>query len=363
MGANMNAAAIDRAASQGSPPAGTGTGTMRSIVQEAYGTEPEEVLRVAEVALPAIADDEVRIKVAAASIDRGTWHVMAGRPYVMRVAGFGIRAPKAANPGRSVAGTVDMVGAKVTGFRVGDEVYGIARSSFAEFAVADPAKLARRPASLSFAEAAAVPVSGLTALQAVRDRGKVEAGQSVLVIGASGGVGSFAVQIAKAYGAEVTAVSSTAKAGAVTALGADHVIDYSREDFAAGGHRYDVILDIGGRSSLARLRRALAPRGTLVIVGGTTGPGGRSKPATTGGRWFGGIDRQLRAQLLSLVVGQKLGSFVSSENAEDLAALAGLIDAGQVAPAVDRAYPLAEVPAAIRHLLDGRAVGKLVVTV
>jgi NADPH:quinone reductase-like Zn-dependent oxidoreductase len=340
----MNASTVEQSST-------TASATMEAIVQDAYGDAPEDVLRFAEVARPAMGDDEVLLRVAAASVDRGTWHVMAGRPYIMRAAGFGVRAPKALNPGRSVAGTVVSVGKDVTGFKAGDEVYGVAKSSFATYAVARPAKLARRPATLTFEQAAAVPISGLTALQAVRDQGKVQAGQRVLVIGASGGVGTFVVQLAKAAGAEVTAVASTAKLDLVREIGADHVVDYSKEDFAAGEKRYDVIFDIGGSSPLSRLRRALTARGTLVIVGGMSD-----------GHWFGGIDRQLRARLLSPFVRQTMRTFVSSENAEDLAVLADMLDAGTVAPVVDRSYPLADVPAAIRHLLHGRARGKVVIT-
>ena len=326
--------------------------TMRAIVQNAYGVAPEEVLRVAEIARPAAGDDEVLVRVAAASVDRGTWHVMAGMPYLMRAAGFGVRAPKATNPGRCFAGTVESVGKDVTGFSPGDEVFGTTTGSFAEYVAAKPGLIAPKPASLSFEQAAAVPVSGMTALQAVRDRAKVTAGEKVLVIGASGGVGTFAVQIAKAFGAEVTGVCGPTKVDLVTSVGADHVVDYSREDFAAGEHRYDVILDVGGNSPLSRLRRALAPHGRLVIVGGMTD-----------GRWFGGIDRQLRATLLSPFVGQKLGSLMASENSADLTALGELIDAGTLAPAIDRTYPLSEVPAAIRYLLKGKARGKIVITV
>ena len=333
------------------PPAASAV-TMRAIVQDAYGVAPEEVLRVAEIARPAIGDDEVLVRVAAASVDRGTWHVMAGLPYLMRAAGFGVRTPKATNPGRCFAGTVDSVGENVSGFSPGDEVFGTTTGSFAEYVAAKPGQLAPKPASLSFAQAAAVPISGVTALQAVRDRAKVTAGEKVLVIGASGGVGTFAVQIAKAFGAEVTGVCGPTKVDLVRSIGADHVVDYSREDFAAAEHHYDVILDVGGSSPLSRLRRALASHGRLVIVGGMTD-----------GRWFGGIDRQLRAKLLSPFVGQKLGSMLASENSADLLALGELIDAGKVAPAIERTYPLAEVPAAIRYLLKGKVRGKVVITV
>jgi NADPH:quinone reductase-like Zn-dependent oxidoreductase len=327
--------------------------TMRAIVQERYGSAPEDVLRLAEAARPAIGDDEVLVRVRAASVDRGTWHLMAGLPYPARLA-FGLRRPNFTNPGRTLAGTVEAVGSSVTGFRPGDEVFGIpgGNGSFAEYVVARPGKLAAKPANLSFEEASAVPVSGSTALQALRDHARVQAGEKVLVIGASGGVGSFAVQIAKALGAEVTGVASTAKLDAVRALGADHVADYTREDVTDGRHRYDVVLDIGGTRRLSHLRRALTTRGRLVIVGGETG-----------GRWLDGFDRQLRAALLSPFISQKLGFFVNSEDADDLVALRELIESGQVTPVIDRTYPLGETVAAIRHLLDGRVAGKVVVTV
>ncbi|MFF4350439.1 NAD(P)-dependent alcohol dehydrogenase [Streptomyces sp. NPDC001530] len=325
---------------------------MKSIVQEQYGPAPEGVLRLAQIDKPTIQHDEVLVRVHAASVDRGTWHVMAGLPYPIRVAGFGLRRPKAANPGRSLAGTVEAVGTDVTGLKQGDEVFGTSGGSFAEYVCARPDKLAPKPANLSFAQAAAVPISGLTALQAVRDHGQVQAGQKVLVVGASGGVGTFAVQIAKAYGADVTGVCSTAKVDTVRAVGADHVLDYTREDFADGRHRYEVILDIGGNRRLSHLRRALTPRGRLVIVGGETD-----------GRWLGGTDRQLRAHLLSPFVGQTLGTFVSPENAGDLMALRELIESGKITPVVDRTYPLGEVAAAIRHMLEGQTRGKLVITI
>ena len=326
--------------------------TMVSIVQDEYGAAPEQVLRLAHVDKPAIGAGEVLVRVRAASVDRGTWHVMAGLPYPIRAAGFGLRRPKHPNPGRSVAGTVEAVGAAVTGMKPDDDVFGVGEGAFAEYARARADKLALKPANLSFGQAAAVPVSALTALQAVRDHGRVAAGERVLIIGASGGVGSFAVQIAKAFRAEVTGVCSTAKVDTVLALGADRVLDYTRDDLAHGGCRYDVILDTGGNRGLSDLRRILARRGRLVIVGGETG-----------GRWLGGIDRQLRAHLLSPFVSQKLGTFIASENTADLMAVGELIESGAVTPAVDRSYPLSETAAAIRYLLDGHARGKVVITI
>jgi NADPH:quinone reductase-like Zn-dependent oxidoreductase len=325
---------------------------MRAVVQDRYSSAPEELFRVAQIDRPTIGDDEVLVRVHAASVDRGTWHIMAGLPYPIRLAGFGLRRPKYANPGRNLAGTVEAVGAGVTGFAAGDEVYGMATSTFAEYTAARPAKLAPKPANLSFEQAAAVPISGSTALQAVRDHGRVQAGEKVLIIGASGGVGTFAVQIAKASGAEVTGVCSTSKVALVRALGADHVIDYTRADFADGGPSFDVILDMGGNARLPRLRRALAPRGRLVIIGGETD-----------GRLLGGSDRGIRAKLQSLFVGQQMGTFVASEHAADLLTLRDLIEAGKLAPAIDRTYPLDQVAAAIRHLLDGKTRGKLAVSV
>jgi NADPH:quinone reductase-like Zn-dependent oxidoreductase len=278
---------------------------------------------------------------------------MAGLPYPIRLAGFGLRRPRYPNPGRSLAGTVAALGSAVTGFAPGDRVVGICSGSFAEHVAVRPDKLSALPPTVSFEQAAAAPISGLTALQAVRDHARVRRGDRVLVIGASGGVGSFAVQIAKAAGAVVTGVASSGKVDAVRALGADHVIDYTATDPTDGEHRYDVILDTGGNRRLAHLRRALTPTGRLVIVGGETD-----------GRWLGGSDRQLRAVLLSaLLRGQHLGTFVASENAADLTALGELMSTGAVVPAVDRTYPLAETAAAIRHLVDGRATGKVVVRI
>jgi NADPH:quinone reductase-like Zn-dependent oxidoreductase len=325
---------------------------MMAIVQDGYGDAPESVLRFAAVPRPTIGDGEALVRVCAASLDRGTVHLMTGMPYLMRVMGFGFRAPKQPNPGRCVAGTVEAVGKDVSGFSPGDEVYGTCDGSFAEYAMARPALIAPKPVNLSFEQAAAVTVSATAALQSVRDKGKVDSGQQVLVIGAAGGVGAFAVQIAKAFGGTVTGVCSTSQAELVRRIGAEHIIDYTREDFADGRHRYDVILDIAGNSSLSRLRRALTPSGTLVVVGGETD-----------GRWIGGFDRSLRAPLLSLLVRQTLGMLTSKENAGDLLVLSGLIEAGKIAPVIDRTYPLNETAAAIRHLIDGHPRGKIVVKV
>ncbi len=335
----------------GTPDAGPATtaGTMRAIVQDAYGEA--DVLRLAEIDRPAIGDDEVLVRVQAAGVDQGAWHLMAGLPYPIRLAGYGFRAPKTPVRGRELAGRVEAVGRSVTTLRPGDAVYGVGEGTFAEYARAAAGTLAPRPANLTVRQAAALPISGLTALQAVRDQGRVQPGQRVLVIGAGGGVGTYAVQIAKAFGAEVTGVCSTGKVDLVRSLGADHVVDHLLgDDLGAGERRYDVILDTGGNRPLRALRRALAPTGTLVIVG-----------AETGGRWLGGLDRQLRAMAMSPFIGQRLGTFVSSENAADLLALTELVESGAVTPVVDRVFPLAETPAAVRYLREGRARGKVVI--
>jgi NADPH:quinone reductase-like Zn-dependent oxidoreductase len=324
--------------------------TMKAIVRDTYGSA--DLLELRDTDTPEIGDDEVLVRVHAAGVGREVWHVMTGLPYPIRLAGFGLRAPKTPVVGADVAGVVEAVGNDVTRFQPGDEVFGIGTGSYAEYARAREDKLAPKPANLTFEQAAVVAISGLPALQGLRDHGKVRPGHKVLIIGASGGVGTYAVQLAKAFGAEVTAVCSTTKVDMVRSIGADHVIDYTRDDFAAGERRYDVILDIGGNSSLSRLRRALTPKGTLVIVGGETD-----------GRWLGGTDRQLRALLLSRFVGQKLGTFVSRENHEDMIVLKELIEAGKVTPVIDRTYPLPEAPQAIRYLEQGHARGKVVITV
>src|SRR5215204_4110469 len=323
---------------------------MKAIVQDVYG--PPDVLQLREIDKPQITDDEVVVRVHAAGVGRDVWHVMTGLPYPIRLAGYGLRAPKNPVMGSDVAGVVEAVGKDVTRFQPGDEVFGIGKGSYAEYVCAREDKLAPKPANLTFEQAAVVAISGLTVLQGLRDHGRVEPEQKVLVIGASGGVGTYAVQIAKAFGAHVTGVCSTTKVGMVRSIGGDHVIDYTRDDFAEGDQRYDLILDIGGNSSLARLRRALAPRGVLVITGGEGG-----------GRWLGGTDRQLRALMLSRFVSQKLGTFVNKENHEDMLVLKELIESGKVTPVIDRTYPLSQVPEAIRYLEEGHASGKVVISV
>src|SRR5829696_8854977 len=323
---------------------------MKAIVRDEYGSP--DVLELRDIDRPEIGDDEVLVRVHAAGVGRDVWHVMTGLPYPIRLAGYGLRAPNNLVIGSDVAGVVEALGKDVTRFRPGDEVFGIGKGTFAEYARALEDKLAPKPANLTFKQAAVVAISGLTALQGLRDHGKVRPGQEVLIIGASGGVGTYAVQIAKAFGAHVTGVCSTTKVDMVRSIGADHVIDYTRADFAEGEQRYDLILDIGGNSSLSRLRRALTPQGILVITGGEGG-----------GRWLGGTDRQVRALMLSPFVGQKLGTFICAENHEDMIVLKELIEAGKVTPVIDRIYPLSEVPEAIRYLEEGHARGKVVISV
>jgi len=323
---------------------------MRAIVQHEYGSA--DVLRVEEIDRPTIKSDEVLIRVHAAGLDRGTWHFMAGMPYLFRLMGPGVRKPKNPVLGLDVAGTVVAVGADVSRFGVGDEVFGISRGSFAEYAAAREDKLARKPAKLPFDQAAVVAVSGLTALQSLLDVGRLESGQHVLIVGASGGVGTYAVQIAKASGAEVTGVCSTAKVDLVRSIGADHVVDYTRDDFAAGPQRYDLILDIGGNSPLPRLRRALAPSGTLVLVGGEDGD-----------RWTGGMGRQLRAVALSPFLRQRLTMKIAKENYIDLERLARLLESGELTPTIDETYPLDQAPDAMRRLEAGHARGKIVIAI
>jgi NADPH:quinone reductase-like Zn-dependent oxidoreductase len=321
---------------------------MRAIVQDRYGTAA--AWRPAEIDAPTAGPGEVLVRVRAAGLDRGTWHLMTGRPYLMRAMGFGLRAPRNRVPGLALAGTVAATGAGVTRFALGDEVYGVGRGAFAELAAAREDKLAPKPASLTFEGAAAVPISATTALQGLR-LGRVERAQHVLIIGASGGVGSYAVQLAKSFGAEVTGVCSAAKADLVRSLGADHTIDYATGTVTGSSGRYDLILDIAGNTPLRLLRRALSATGSLVIVGG------ENKGGLTGG-----LGRSLQAPLLSLFVRQRLHMLVSDEDHADLLALTDLFDAGRIAPSVDGESALEDAPAAMRRLEQGAIRGKLVIT-
>ncbi|MFP3460687.1 NAD(P)-dependent alcohol dehydrogenase [Arthrobacter globiformis] len=320
---------------------------MRAIVRDTYGGP--EVLRLARVPRPVVKGGDVLVRVRAAGVDRGVWHMMTGLPYLGRLA-FGFRKPRDPVQGLDLAGTVEAVGPGVTQFAVGDAVYGSGRGSYAEYAVSSEAKLAAKPQSLSFEQAAAVPVSAVTALQGLR-AGKLREGQKVLVTGASGGVGSYAVQLAKAYGAQVTGVCSTGKVEFVRTLGADHVIDYTREDFADSGP-YDLILDIAGNPPIRRLRRALTTTGTAVITGGEGG-----------GKLTGGLHRQLGALALSPFIRQRLTTFLGLVRAAELQELTPLIEDGKVAPALDRTFTLAEAKDALRLLEDGQVSGKLVLTI
>ncbi|MGW7367893.1 NAD(P)-dependent alcohol dehydrogenase [Streptomyces sp. NPDC054841] len=323
---------------------------MKAIVQDTYG--PSDVLELRDIDEPAVGDGDVLVRVQAAAVDAGVWHLMTGLPYLLRIMGYGLRIPKVRVRGREVAGRVEAVGDRVTRFRPGDEVFGFCEGSFAEYASAPEDRFVSKPANLTPEQAAAVPISAVSALQALRDTGRVQPGQKVLIIGAAGGVGTFAVQLAKAFGADVTGVCSTTKTDLVRSIGADDVIDYTREDFADGSRHYDLIVDTAGSRSLSHLRRALTPRGTLVIVGGEGG-----------GRWLGGTDRVLRALLLSPFVRQKLRGLFSVERQADLQSLRDLVEAGKVTPVVDTTYSLSEVPEAIRYLHGGHARGKVVITV
>ena len=322
---------------------------MRAIVQDTYGTAA--VLQTREIGLPEIGASQVLLRVRAAGVNPADWAVMSGLPYVARPI-YGLRRPKHAVRGTDVAGIVEAVGAAVTRFRVGDEVFGWSEGSFAEFAAADENALAPKPANLRFEAAATVPMAGMVALQALRDHGMVQARQTVLINGASGGIGTFAVQIARALGAEVTAVCRTANVELMRSIGADHVIDYTTEDFTRSGRQYDVILDNVANHSLSDLRQALAPAGTLVPNGGNFG-----------NHWFAGGGRVVSAHLLSPFVSQALRPFLLSPNLDDLLTLKGYLEAGQVVPVVGRTYPLAEAAVAMDLVGTGHARGKVAITV
>ena len=321
---------------------------MKAIAQYRYGGA--ETLELRELEQPVPKDNQVLVKVHAAGVDAGVWHLMTGEPYLMRVIGFGLRVPKTPIRGRDLAGTVVTVGAAVTRFKPGDEVFGTAEGTFAEFVAAREDRLAHKPAELTFEQAAATPISGGTALEATR--GHVKPGDKVLVTGAAGGVGAFAVQLAKLFGAaEVTGVSSTAKVDLVTTLGVDRVIDHSQEDFATGKDQYDVIIDTAGGRNLRDLRKALTPKGRLVLVGG--------EPS---GKWFG-IGKVLRAAWLNVFVGHKLGGILGKESSAVFEELGALVAQGKLRPAIDRTYQLSEAADAIRYVQSGKARGKVVVLI
>jgi NADPH:quinone reductase-like Zn-dependent oxidoreductase len=320
---------------------------MKAIVQDTYGSA--DVLHLEEIARPRYGADELLLRVHAAGVDFGVWHLMAGLPYAVRLV-MGLRKPRNPVRGLEVAGVVEAIGTNVTAFKPGDEVFGIGEGSFAEYARASQTRLLHKPSNLTFEQAAVVPVSATTALVGLR-AAKVEAGQKVLVIGAGGGVGSYAVQLARSMGAEVTGVCSTSKLGFVRSIGATHAIDYTREDFADGSRRYDAILDLAGSRSVSHLRRALSPRGALVILGGEGG-----------GRWLG-MRRQLWSQIIGLFSRQRFRSPIGLVNQKDLGVLKALIEAGSVTPIIDRSYPLSEAPAAVRALAEGHSRGKSVIKV
>jgi NADPH:quinone reductase-like Zn-dependent oxidoreductase len=350
---STNSAPVTAGAVDG-PKAATGRETtMKAIVQDRYGDV--DVLDFRDIDRPVPTDNQVLVRVRAAGLHRGDWHVMTGLPYLIRLAvpTLGLRGPKTPVLGMDVAGTVEAVGPNVTRFHQGDEVFGWCDGAFAEYAIAPEDQLTPKPAGLSFEQAGVVPISGFAALQGLRDVGEIKAEQAVLIIGAAGGVGSFAVQLAKAFGAKVTGVASTAQLELVGSIGADEVIDYTRQDVTDGTRHWDLILDCAGRRTLSQLRRALTPTGTLVIVGGEGG-----------GRWLGGFDRNLRAVALSRLVGQRLRMLSSKPGHEDLEVLREFLEAGKVTPVIGRSYPLGEVPAAMRQMVEGRGGGgKIVITV
>jgi len=324
---------------------------MKAIAQNGYG--PADVLQLREVGQPPIGEDQVLVQIRAAGVDPGVWICMTGRPYAARIA-FGLARPKVAVRGRALAGVVATVGAGVRWFQPGDEVYGTSPGgTFAEYAAASWKRLAAKPPILSFEQAAAVPISGVTALQSVRDAGRVQAGQKVMIIGAAGGIGSFAVQIARAFGARVTGVCSTGKVDLVGSLGAEEIIDYTRDEIDRDGPRYDVIIDTAGCRPLALLRRALTPGGTLVLVGGGHDAGGL----------LGGYTRQLRAPLVSMFTSQHLRGLIAKECARGLEELGRLIESGAVSPVIGRTYRLADAPDAMRYLAEGHSAGKVIITI
>ena len=322
---------------------------MKAIVYHKYGSS--EVLKLEEIDIPLVGDDQVLVKVRAVSINPFDWHMMRGTPYFVRLLA-GLLRPKISGFGNDVAGRIEAVGKNVTEFQRGDEVFGGGRGALAEYVCASREGLVQKLGKLTFEQAAAIPVAGLTALQGLRDKGQIQPGQSVLIHGASGGVGTFAVQIAKSYGAEVTGVCSTRNVEMVLSIGADHVIDYTKEDFTKSGRRYDLIFDAVGDHTLLQLRRALEPKGILVMVGG----------AKLGRFGFGILFGMLETLVLSFFVSQKLIVMAAKRNGADLVVLNELVEAGKLTPVIDRSYPLSETADAVRYLETGRAQGKVVIT-
>jgi len=322
---------------------------LKAIIYHRYGSP--DVLQFDEVAEPVVKDDEVLIRVRAASVNPRDWHFLRGLPYVMRP--LGLRIPDDGGFGSDVAGQVEAVGRAVTRFRPGDEVFAhVLKGAFAEYTCVPEAAVAPKPVNLTFEQAAAVPLAGLTALQGVRDHGRVRPGQKVLIVGASGGVGTFAVQLAKHFGADVTGVCSTRNLDLVRSIGADHVIDYTREDFTRSGRTYDLLFQLAGTRSPSECRRALTPKGTLIPSSGESD-----------GRWIGPLDRLLKAAVLGPFVSQRLALFEAKPSGDDLRLLKELIEAGEVSPVIDRTYQLSETPEAVRYLEGGHARGKVVITV
>ena len=322
--------------------------TMKAVVYESYGSP--EVLHLRTIEKPEVGDDQVLVRVVAASVNPLDWHRMRGEPYVMR-ASEGWLKPKNTGLGADLAGVVETVGKNITEFQPGDEVFGMSMKTCAEYVRVSVEAIVPKPANLTFEQAASVPVAAITALQGLRDKGNLRPGQKVLINGAAGGVGTFAVQIAKSLGADVTGVCSTRNVELVRSLGADHVIDYTREDFSRNGQSFDLILDSAGNRSLSDYRRVLSPNGTFVLVGGPPG------------RWLGPMALAIKVVLASRFVSQRLLTFLSKRNKDDLLFLKELIEAGKVTPVIDRAFPLSEVPEAIRYLEAGHARGKVVITV
>src|SRR6266581_3327084 len=328
------------------------TNPMRAIVYCDYGLAN---LKLQDIEKPTPTDDQLLVRVRAVSVNPYDWHFVEGTPYVMRAMGVGLRKPKDIQLGVDFAGTVEAVGKNVTQFKPGDEVFGGRGGAFAEYVCPRATRaVALKPASVSFEEAASVNIAGITALQALRDKGKVQPGQKVLINGASGGVGTFAVQIAKSLGADVTGVCSTRNVDLVKSLGADHVIDYTKEDFAKGAERYDAILDNVPNHSLSECRRVLNPNGKYVLIGG----GGPNDS-----RWIGPFGRIIKTMVLSPFINQKMGMMMADANHDDLTILADMMQSGKLKPVIDRTYKLSEVPAAIAYLEEGHARGKVVITV